>query len=102
VPGRKRLNLLLKNYLQSLDDMRGEPAHAWREVDDDRVWAVHYQNPYALGRSKTEKSCHFWIASYEAMLRWAGLLNDWLVDEIECGCVTHTGDCVFAIRSTKA
>ena len=102
VPGRRRLGLLLKGYIESLDDMRGEPAHAWREVDANRYWVVHYQNPYALGRRRTEKSCHFWIASYEAMLRWAGLANEWLVDEIECGCVTGSGDCVFAIRSTKA
>ena len=102
LPGRRRLGVLLKAYIESLDDMRGEPAHAWREVDANRFWVVHYRNAYALGRRRTEKSCHFWIASYEAMLRWAGLANDWLVDEIECGCVTGSGDCVFAIRSTKA
>ena len=102
VPGRKRLGILLKAYEDSLDDMRGEPAHAWREVDAGRYWVVHYQNPYAMGRKRSENSCHFWIASYEAMLRWAGLANDWLVDEIECGCVTRTGDCVFAITSTRA
>lgn len=102
VPGRRRLSLLLKAYVESLDDMRGEPAHASREVDTNRYWVVHYQNPCALGRRHAEKSCHFWIASYEAMLRWAGLANDWLVDEIECGCVTGSGDCVFAIRSIKA
>jgi serine/threonine protein kinase len=102
VPGRRRLSLLLRGYVASLDDMRGEPAHAWREVDANRFWVVHYQNPYALGRRRAEKACHFWIASYEAMLRWAGLLNDWLVEEIECGCVTGTGDCVFAMKSTRA
>ena len=102
VPGRRRLGLLLKGYVESLDGMRGEPAHAWREVDANRYWVVHYQNLYALGRRRPEKACHFWIASYEAMLRWAGLANDWLVDEIECGCVTGSGDCVFAIRSTRA
>jgi hypothetical protein len=102
VPGRRRLGLLLKGYVQSLDDMRGEPAHSWREVDSSRYWVVHYLNAFAAGRSRAEKACHFWIASYEAMLRWAGLANDWLVDEIECGCVTGTGDCVFAIKSTRA
>ena len=102
LPGRRRLGVLLKGYVESLDDMRGEPAHAWREVDPKRYWVVHYQNPYALGRRRAEKACHFWIASYEAMLRWGGLANDWLVDEIECGCVTGSGDCVFAIRSTRA
>jgi hypothetical protein len=102
VPGRRRLALLLKGYHESLDEMRGEHAHAWREIDSSRYWCAHYGNPYALGRRRADKSCHFWIASYEGMLRWAGLANDWLVDEVECGCVTGTGDCVFAIRSTKA
>jgi len=37
----------------------------------------------------------------KAMLRWAGLANDWLVDEIECGTVTGTGDCVFALRASS-
>ncbi len=101
VPGRRRLALLLKGYHESLDDMRGEHAHAWREVDASRYWCAHYRNPYALGRKREDKSCHFWIASYEGMLRWAGLANDWLVDEVECGCVTGTGDCVFAVRAAK-
>jgi len=101
VPGRRRLGLLLKGHLESLDEMRGEPSHAWREIDPHRYWTVHYGNPYALNRRRQERSCHFWIGAYEAMLRWAGLANEWLVDEIECGCVTGTGDCVFAIRSTK-
>jgi hypothetical protein len=82
--------------------MRREHAHAFREVDASRYWSAHYRNPMALGRSRAEKSCHFWIGCYEAMLRWAGLANDWLVDEVECGCVTGAGDCVFAIRSTKS
>jgi hypothetical protein len=102
VPGRRRLAILLKGYLESLDDMRGERAHAFREVDASRYWTAHYRNPFALGRSRAEKSCHFWIACYEGMLRWAGLANDWLVDEVECGCVTGAGDCVFAIRALKS
>ena len=56
----------------------------------------------ALNHLRPEKACHFWIASHEAMLRWAGLANECLVDEIECGCVTGSGDCVFAVRSIKA
>ena len=101
LPGRRRLGTLLKGYLESLDAMRGEHAHAFREMDASRLWTVHYRNPYALGRKRADKACHFWIASYEGMLRWAGLANDWLVDEVECGCVTGTGDCVFAIHTTK-
>ena len=102
IPGRRRVGLLLKGYLESLDDMRGEHAHAFRELDATRFWAAHYRNPLALGRRRADKSCHFWIACYEGMLRWAGLANDWLVDEVECGCVTGAGDCVFAIRSAKS
>src|SRR5438093_6824381 len=102
LPGRRRLALLLKGHVESLDEMRGEPAHAWREVDANRFWVVHYQNPFAAGRHKKDRACHFWIGSYQALLRWAGLANDWLVDEVECGTVTGSGDCVFAIRSVKA
>ena len=98
VPSRKRLALLLKAYIESLDEARGGPAHASRQIDPDRWWVVHFANPFAAGRHKPEKSCHYWIACYEAMLRWAGLANDWLVDEIECGTVTGTGDCVFGLR----
>ena len=42
-----------------------------------------------------------WIATIEAILRWAGLANDWYVEEVECGCVSGTFDCVFAIRSVQ-
>jgi hypothetical protein len=102
LPSRRRLGTLLKGYLESLDDARGEHAHSFREVDSARFWTAHYRNPLALGRKRAEKSCHFWIACYESMLRWAGLANDWLVDEVECGCVTGAGDCVFAIRGGDA
>jgi hypothetical protein len=101
LPSKRRLTMLLKAYIASMDEVRGEPSNAWRQIDPDRVWTIHYQNPFALGRSRPDKACHFWIGSYEAMLRWAGLANDWLVEEIECGCVTGTADCVFALRSVK-
>jgi len=58
-------------------------------------------NLFAFGRRKPDKACHFWTASLEAMLRWAGLANDWLVTELECGCVNGSFDCVFAIRSVR-
>ena len=102
LPGKRRLATLLKAYTENMDDARGETAHAWRELDPKRFWVVHYQNAFALGRRRPEKACHFWIAAYESMLRWAGLANDWLVEEIECGCVTGTADCVFAIHSVRA
>jgi hypothetical protein len=81
--------------------MRAEPAHAWRQVDPDRYWIVHYRNPFASGRPKQDRSCHYSVAAYETMLRWSGLANDWLVDEIECGTVTGAGGCIFGLRSTK-
>ena len=37
----------------------------------------------------------------ETILRWAGLANDWYVEEVECGSVTGTFDCAFAIRSAE-
>ena len=102
LPGVRRLRTLLKGYVSSLDEMRGEPAHVLREMDSERIWVVHFQNPFALGRRRLDRACHFNVAAYEAMLRWAGLANDWLVEEIECGCVTGTADCVFGIHSVKA
>ena len=39
-----------------------------------------------------------WAAlSLPVWLRWAGLADDWLVAEVECGCVTGSYDCVFTI-----
>ena len=57
---------------------------------------------FALGRIKTVKSCHIWTSTIETILRWAGLANDWYVEEVECGSVTGTFDCAFAIRSVEA
>jgi len=56
---------------------------------------------FALGRIKTVKSCHVWTSSIETILRWAGLANDWYVEEVECGSVTGTFDCAFAIRASE-
>jgi serine/threonine-protein kinase len=100
--GRQRkLELLLKSHVRTMDEVRGEHLHAFRQIDDRQVWLVHYANLFAFGRRKPEKACHFWTASLEAMLRWAGLANDWLVTELECGCVNGSFDCVFAIRSVR-
>jgi len=54
-----------------------------------------------LGRIKTGKSCHIWVTTIGTILRWAGLASDCYVEEVECGCVTGTFDCVFAIRSVE-
>jgi serine/threonine protein kinase len=100
VPGRQRkLAGVVKSYMEAMDNVRGEHTHAWLQVDEFQFWLVNFSNMFALGRIKAVKSCHIWTASIEAILRWAGLANDWYVEEVECGCVTGTFDCVFAIRS---
>src|SRR5260370_1354166 len=60
-----------------------------------------FSNMFALGRVKTVKSCHVWVATIAARPRWARLAHGWDVEEVECGCVTGTFDCVFAIRSVE-
>ncbi|MDQ2923198.1 MAG: protein kinase, partial [Candidatus Dormibacteraeota bacterium] len=100
VPGRQRkLAGVVKSFAEAMDNVRGEHTHAWLQVDEHQFWLVNFSNMFALGRIKTVKSCHIWVATIEAILRWAGLANDWYVEEVECGCVTGTFDCVFAIRS---
>ncbi len=102
VPGRQRkLTNVVKAFCESMDTVRGEHTHAWLQVDEDQFWMVNFSNMFALGRIKAVKSCHFWVATIESILRWAGLANDWYVEEVECGCVTGTYDCVFAIRSVQ-
>jgi hypothetical protein len=100
MPGRQRkLALLLKLHMDLMDAVRGERLQTWKQIDDRQFWLVHFGNLCALGRRKRERACHFWVASLEALLRWAGLANHWVVEEIECGCVTGTHDCVFALRA---
>ena len=102
VPGRQRkLAGLVKSFSEAMDNVRGEHTHAWLQVDEHQFWLVNFSNMFALGRIKTVKSCHIWVATIEAILRWAGLANDWYVEEVECGSVTGTFDCVFAIRSVQ-
>jgi serine/threonine protein kinase len=102
VPGRQRkLAGVVKNFTEAMDNVRGEHTHAWLQVDEHQFWLVHFSNMFALGRIKTVKSCHVWMSSIETILRWAGLANDWYVEEVECGSVTGTFDCAFAIRSAE-
>ncbi|HMJ38362.1 MAG TPA: serine/threonine-protein kinase [Verrucomicrobiae bacterium] len=102
VPGRQRkLASLVKSFTEAMDNVRGEHTHAWLQVDEHQFWLVNFSNMFALGRVKTVKSCHIWVTTIETILRWAGLANDWYVEEVECGCVTGTFDCVFAIRSVE-
>ena len=102
VPGRQRkLAGVVKSFTEAMDQVRGEHTHAWLQVDAHQFWLVNFSNMFALGRIKAVKSCDIWTASIETILRWAGLANDWYVEEVECGCVTGTFDCVFAIRSVE-
>ena len=85
-------------FNHSMDRVRGEPLHAWKQIDRRQFWIIHYANLFALGRIKPAKSCHFWVAAFESALRWGGLANDWTVEEAECGCVTGTFACVFTVE----
>ncbi|HEY2599281.1 MAG TPA: serine/threonine-protein kinase [Candidatus Dormibacteraeota bacterium] len=103
VPGRQRkLASVVKSFTEAMDQVRGEHTHAWLQVDAHQFWLVNFSNMFGLGRIKAVKSCTMWTASIETILRWAGLANDWYVEEVECGCVTGTFDCVFAIRSVES
>jgi hypothetical protein len=103
VPGRQRkLAGVVKNFTEAMDNVRGEHTHCWLQVDEHQFWLVNFSNMFALGRIKTVKSCHVWLSSIETILRWAGLANDWYVEEVECGCVTGTFDCAFAIRAAES
>ncbi len=100
LPGKyRKVTVLLNSFVKSMDDIRGEHLHTWKQIDQNQYWLVHYNNLYALGRRRPQNSCYVWTASFEAMLNWAGIGDEWSVEEIECGCVTGTYDCVFAIRA---
>jgi hypothetical protein len=102
VPGRQRkLANVVKNFSEAMDNVRGEHTHAWLQVDEHQFWLVNFSNMFALGRIKSIKSCYVWTSTIETILRWAGLANDWYVEEVECGSVTGTFDCAFAIRSSQ-
>ena len=101
--GRQRkLLTIVKNFTEAMDNVRGEHTHSWLQVDEHQFWLVNFSNMFALGRIKTVKSCYMWTSTIEAILRWGGLANDWYVEEVECGCVTGTFDCAFAIRSVDS
>jgi serine/threonine protein kinase len=98
--GRQRKLLgIVKGLTESMDNVRGEHTHSWLQVDEHQFWLVNFSNMFALGRIKTVKSCYMWTSTIETILRWGGLANDWYVEEVECGSVTGTFDCAFAIRS---
>lgn len=100
LPGKQRkITVLLNSFVKTMDEIRGEHLNIWKQIDNNQYWLIHYNNLYALGRRRKQNSCYVWTASFEAMLTWAGLWGDWSVEEIECGSVTGTYDCVFAIKA---
>ncbi len=99
---QRRLRGLLGAYCERMDAIRGEHLHAWLRVSAKEMWVTVGSNPYVFGKRKPQPSCHAIVGQLETMLRWIGLANDWLVQEIECGCVTGAADCVFAVRSARA
>ena len=102
IPGQeRRMAAVLKALTEDMNQARGERLHFWKQIDRHQFWLVHFSNPYALGRRRSEKSCHIWMSILGTTLHAAGLLNDWMIEEIECGSVTGTFDCVFAIRTAK-
>lgn len=97
----RKVAWLLNDQVKRLDHDRGERLHITRQLGPGQYWVVHCDNMYAIGRRTREKSCYVITSMYETLLRSAGLANDWLVRELECGCVTGSGDCLFAITSTR-
>jgi hypothetical protein len=96
-PPTGRLVDMLSVFVAALDRVRGDELHAWKQVNKQLFRVVHMQNLTAVGRRRQTEACFFWKGAYEAALEWAGLSGDWLVAEVECGCVTGTYDCVFTM-----
>jgi serine/threonine protein kinase len=96
---QRRLRVLLEAFCDRLDNVRDEKLHSWVQIDRDEFWLAVQGNPYVFGKRKAHPSCHAIVGQLETLLRWIGLANDWLVQEIECGCVVGSSDCVFAIRA---
>lgn len=103
MPGQqRRLVALLRFFTRRMDEVRGEELHFWQQSGPETFNVVLFSNSHAVTREKPEKACDYWVAALEANLRWAGLANDWVVSEVECGATTGSFDCVFAIKSAAA
>ncbi len=101
-PGhQRRIRALLTAYCGRQDAVRGEHCAAWTQAGDGEFWVALFGNPYVFGKQKPQPSCHAIVGQLETLLRWIGLANRWLVQEVECGCVTSRPDCVFAVRSAQ-
>lgn len=96
---RKRIRELLQAWCERMDLVRGEHLHSWHEVGPEEFWVAVQDNPYVFGKRKATPSCHALVGQLETLLRWVGLANQWVVTEIECGCVEGSDACVVAINS---
>lgn len=100
-PSTGRLVDMLSVIIEALNEVRGDELFSWRQLNRNMFRVVHERNIMAVGRRRATEGCQFWRGLYEATLRWAGLSSDWMVDEVECGCVSGTYDCVFTmVRSS--
>jgi serine/threonine protein kinase len=96
---RRRIRELLQAWCERMDTVRGEHLQSWNEVGADEFWVAVQDNPYVFGKRKATPSCHALTGQLETLLRWVGLANQWVVTEIECGCVEGSDVCVFAVTS---
>ncbi|MDR0357976.1 MAG: serine/threonine protein kinase [bacterium] len=94
----QRLRDTLYVLTQTLDRVRGERLHTWREFDRGHFWVVFYGNLLAGAHSRGQRPCSFSIGGLESALRWGGLANDWITDEVECGRITGSGHCVISVE----
>jgi hypothetical protein len=100
-PPTNRLVDMLSVFLESMNRVRGEELHGWRQVSRSTFRVVHQLNMTAVGRRRREPACSFWKGAYGAALRWASLDRDWRVAEEDCGCVNGSYACVFSIVRTS-
>lgn len=94
----QRLRDTLYVLTQTLDRVRGEQLHTWREFDHRHFWVVYHGNLLARDRTRSDRPCSFSVGGLESALRWGGLANDWITEEVECGRLTGSGNCVFSVE----
>src|SRR5439155_1178163 len=98
--GRFILNSHFSNYVHVARIVAGD---RWPEVAyaAGLVQYIEQDAPNDEQLSSPVESLSRLNEAIETILRWAGLANDWYVEEVECGSVTGTFDCAFAIRSAE-
>jgi hypothetical protein len=99
LPAERAIPLVLDAFTRELNDIRGEDLHQWLPRPDGCYWLVHYSNLFAYGRARrAQPVCHVWIGALQALVRATHLENALDVTEMECGCQTQTGHCLFALQ----